>query len=465
MPEHILKYISHFCYLNDLGNLYPSYAGLQLFKLQKQLRWVYGRNNFKCVGYMQFKSIILGGTFDRLHKGHQKMLSTAFERGEHVWIGVTSQVFLSTIDIQSAKRIGPIQVYEERLRAVTDYLQNKGWLKRATLLAIDDKWGTTLTDRTLEAIVVSPETELVATEINLLRAQKNWSALEVILVPWVLARDKAPIHSIRIRSGEIDREGNLFKLLPNWGVRQLPKPLRSELKQPMGELFIDTNHNHEEAVIEFVKKFAVSLAKPDLAPRDSSQFAAVKDSQEKSAAHCSLPTANSRFLVSVGDAVTDALLKIGVIPDVSIVDLQIQRKQVYKNVTEIGFRGDFILETVKNPAGTVSYAGFHALIRLINRVRQIGNHAVLQVIGEEDLFTLLALFVAPLGSLIVYGQPGTIRSPAMPIDNQSPEKEGEDRYSTVPVEAGYRMVSGIVVIEVTEGKKQLARKYLEQFEK
>ena len=402
----------------------------------------------------KYQKVILGGTFDLLHVGHRALLKKAFEIGEKVYLGITSGEF-----VRSYKTYTPYtsyMTYKERRGEIETYLRNRGWFDRVAIIPIDDRFGTTLTDETLEAIVVSPETELVATEINLLRAQKNWPALEVILVPWVLARDKAPIHSIRIRSGEIDRGGNLFKLPPNWGVRRLPKSLRSELKHPMGELFIDNSHNHEEAVREFSIKYGLinqkKLTHPDpLLRREGNSIRYTLYAR--------------RFLISVGDAVSDALLKIGVTPDVSIVDLQIQRKQVYKNVEELGFRGKYILETVKNPAGTVSYKGFIRLIRLIRRIRHIGKSAVLQVDGEEDLFTLLALFSAPLGSLIVYGQPGTIRSPAMPIDNQSPEREGENRYSTVPVEVGYRMVSGIVLIEVTEEKKQLARKYLEQFEK
>lgn len=35
----------------------------------------------------------VGGTFDKFHDGHKKLLSTAFEIGDHIEIGVTSNEF------------------------------------------------------------------------------------------------------------------------------------------------------------------------------------------------------------------------------------------------------------------------------------------------------------------------------------------------------------------------------------
>ncbi len=388
---------------------------------------------------MKYKSVILGGTFDHLHKGHEAMLTRAFECGKHVWIGVTSALFLSSIDPKTAKFPGSIEPFEMRLEGVKKFLWKRGWFGRATMLTIDDKFGTTLTDESLEAIVVSPETELVATEINLLRAQNNWPALEAEVVPWVLASDGTPIHSVRIRAGEIDRAGNVFELPSNWGMRNLPKNLRPILQKPMGTLFIDASKNHEEAVNQFVVKILrvrsltqliINSPFPSLSKREGIPPLYERGGQE------------GFLLISVGDAVTDALLKIGVTPDISIVDLYIQRKQVYKNIQEIGFRNIKVIKRVKNPAGTLSFDGFSVLSSLIHSE---AKPAVLQVDGEEDLFTLLAMFSAPLGSLIVYGQP------ARHLLGQKASAGGPHE--------------GVVVIEVTEKKKEEAREYLEQFEK
>ncbi len=41
----------------------------------------------------KYKKVAVGGTFDKFHDGHKKLLSTAFEIGDHIEIGVTSNEF------------------------------------------------------------------------------------------------------------------------------------------------------------------------------------------------------------------------------------------------------------------------------------------------------------------------------------------------------------------------------------
>lgn len=44
---------------------------------------------------MQFKTIVCGGTFDHLHRGHIDFILFCFKLGEKVIIGLTSDIFVS----------------------------------------------------------------------------------------------------------------------------------------------------------------------------------------------------------------------------------------------------------------------------------------------------------------------------------------------------------------------------------
>ena len=41
----------------------------------------------------EYEKVAVGGTFDKFHDGHKKLLSTAFELGRQIEVGVTSEAF------------------------------------------------------------------------------------------------------------------------------------------------------------------------------------------------------------------------------------------------------------------------------------------------------------------------------------------------------------------------------------
>lgn len=154
----------------------------------------------------RFKLIAVGGTFDIIHRGHIELLRTAFNLGDRVIIGLTTDSFV--------KRMGKtheVKPYVERLENLKKLLSDMRVESRAIVTPIEDPYGPAAYDPSIDAIVVSDETYVKALEINKLREARGLKPLEILKIPMVLAEDGRPISSTRVRLGEIDGEGRLLK--------------------------------------------------------------------------------------------------------------------------------------------------------------------------------------------------------------------------------------------------------------
>ena len=153
----------------------------------------------------RFETVAVGGTFDLFHRGHRVLLMKAFNVGNRVLIGLCSDDFVEKMS--KPHRIVP---YAKRLEDLEKLLKKNGVLERAEIMPLDDAYGITLSERRIDAIVVSEETEPRAREINEKRKSLGMSPLPIITVNMVLSEDHYPISSTRIWFEEIDREGHLL---------------------------------------------------------------------------------------------------------------------------------------------------------------------------------------------------------------------------------------------------------------
>ena len=144
----------------------------------------------------RYSKVAVGGTFDKFHDGHKKLLSTAFELGNRIEIGVTSDAF--------GGLKGDIDSCEERMNNLKLFFKDKSNFR---VVSLDDPFGTTIYEADFDAIVVSEETEPTAVKINEIRLSKGMNPLDIVVVSFVLAEDGNPISSTRIRRGEIDKNG------------------------------------------------------------------------------------------------------------------------------------------------------------------------------------------------------------------------------------------------------------------
>ncbi len=148
--------------------------------------------------------VCVGGTYNRLHKGHRLILGKAFE-----YAGPDGTVFigLATGDlVKNKENIEPLDIRRKKLE---EYLLKEGFNNQAVIVPITNKYGLTL-EEDFDAIVISPETERIAIEINRKRILKGKKPLTIVKIPFVLAKDGKPISSTRINRKEIDENGDLL---------------------------------------------------------------------------------------------------------------------------------------------------------------------------------------------------------------------------------------------------------------
>lgn len=292
-----------------------------------------------------YHRVLVAGTFDRIHAGHEAILTAACEAGEHVTIGLTSDLFVAKF--KKAQTIAP---FPDRKAGLEQWLDGHGYGARALIMSIDDPYepAASLTD--LNALVVTPDNKSRGIEVNNIRKGKGLAPLVLLVVPLVSAVDLRPVSSTRVRAGEIDKTGRLI----------LPDNLRPELGKPAGDVLIG---DHIGSSIE---------------------------------AH------RGDVIVTVGDITTKTFLTAGVMPSLSIVDFQVERKPYPELDGRFATLGIFRIHVPSGP-------GFIAK-EAIEVIKKWSTHPeekiALTVTGEEDLLALPAIAYGPIGAIVYYGQPG-----------------------------------------------------------
>lgn len=139
----------------------------------------------------------VAGTFDVLHEGHKALLRRAFEVGDRVLVGITSDAMASAGRDVSV----PLEVRERELRRYLDALG------RYELFVIDDMYGPDEVMDGADVLVVSEETLGNGRAVNDRRASRGVRPLELSVVPLVEADDGKKISASAILRGAYGRSG------------------------------------------------------------------------------------------------------------------------------------------------------------------------------------------------------------------------------------------------------------------
>ena len=134
--------------------------------------------------------VVLGGTFEALHRGHRALLKKAFSLGQ-VTIGLTSDKMARRLKKRKVKS------FRERKRRLEDFA-GKEFSARARILKIENKFGPTLKED-FRYIVVSPETYPTARVINSERKKKGRKPIKIVRIRFVRGKEGKPLSSSRMR--------------------------------------------------------------------------------------------------------------------------------------------------------------------------------------------------------------------------------------------------------------------------
>jgi pantetheine-phosphate adenylyltransferase len=152
-----------------------------------------------------YATVAMGGTFDVLHNGHKTLLKQAFAVGRKVMIGVTSDEFA-----KSLHKPHKLDSYTKRRADLERLLKHWKVLHRARIVPLQNRYGPTVHARGIDALVVSKRTVKTAYEINAKRRSRRLRPLDIVPIELLMADDRRPISSTRIRRGMIDRHGRII---------------------------------------------------------------------------------------------------------------------------------------------------------------------------------------------------------------------------------------------------------------
>lgn len=304
---------------------------------------------------MEFNLVVCGGTFDHFHKGHRKFLQFALSLSNKLVVGLTSDTYSGNKELSFAS-----QSYEERKKTIEEFLKKENFLERVEILKIEDMFGPTLSETfNAQAIIVSSSTLRGAEIINEHRKKQGLSEFKIIIQPTILGPDDKQISSLRIRNGEINREGRPY-INPLWLKQKLflTEEIRKRLEKPFG------------IIIENIKELA---------------------------------SQSCPFVITVGDVTAKKFNDLSLKQNIAVIDFKVARKVVFSNIEELGFLGNEMIIKVNNPAGCITsdiFAGVQDALK-----QGLKEKVIIKIEGEEDLAVLPLILTSPLNSIILYGQP------------------------------------------------------------
>lgn len=301
----------------------------------------------------KYPTVAIGGTFDRLHRGHHKLLDTAFSVGNTVIVGVTSDTFPHTKKAHTL-----IQPFPQRVTELKTFIHGRKKSATTSIIKLQDPYGPTLSATAVDALVVTPHTLPGGIAINKRRQQLHQKKLPIIIAPLIQDDSGQYLSSTRIRLGQVNREGVVYAHLFS-DTLTISAQQRKKLQPPQGDLHTQPNPSQ---ILSTIK----ALQPP------------------------------SKIAV-VGDVTTAFFLQHHLPFNYAVFDHRVGRQP--SSLLQDTFTHRTV-SRVHNQPGEISKQ-LSAAIRRACR----NTSGLISITGEDDLAAVPYILLLPLGSLVFYGQP------------------------------------------------------------
>jgi pantetheine-phosphate adenylyltransferase len=298
----------------------------------------------------QYRHLGLGGTFDHFHIGHEHFLKFTAQLAETIHVGVTIPEL--TKNKIAAQTIEPL---ETRIKAVKDFLKRQDI--SAEVFPLENQFGPTLENSSIQAVAVTEATVAGAQAINSKRKTLQLPELPVHVCTLLRDRSGECISSTRIRTGQINRHGEIYAQILSQGI-----------------------------VLSAAQKLFFREIQGELIKTPSTE-------------------STDKLRIVVGDIVTETFLKEAWPFQLAVFDYK-TKAAAYESPVITAFKKQLpTTTTLQNAAGEISAEVVTWSSQWLNTVHAPSQSDALHIEGEEDLVTVALAALAPLGTYIYYGQP------------------------------------------------------------
>ncbi len=312
----------------------------------------------------RFQHVVVAGTFDHFHSGHQHLLKTAYLNSRFVSCGILENPEKKILSSQ-------IQKFKSRQKTIRNFLQKNNLLLRTKTFPLSDLYGPTLKKTSIQAVVATHESFSGVQQINQRRKNFNLKPLACLLSNLIYTNDNRRLSSTLIRLGQTNPQGLSFiKSLPQKSLH-LPPSQRKYFKKPIGRLFQG---------------------------KSSTSWSTLKAKQ-------AIQKENPPLIITVGDIATQSFAQHRLNFNLAVIDFKFRRKKLPSSFHQNILPKANITKAINHPS-TLSIDLLRKLKALIPQTTLSSSLEVLQITGEEDLTVLPLILLSPLNALIFYGQPG-----------------------------------------------------------